>query len=228
MKGIIFDFNGTMFFDEEFQNKAWKTFVKQKTGRDISDDEFQEYIHGRNADVSLPYLLQRNLTKQEVMDLEEEKELIYRRLCLESRDFKLADGLPRFLDDLTAAEIPHTIATASALANVRFFFENLNLYQWFRLEDVIYNDGTIPGKPEPDIYLRAADAIQVDISDCVIFEDAKSGIESAKRAGAGKIVGVASMLDDNTLLDLGASMTIADYKDLDLLHEIEIYGGQKS
>lgn len=124
MRGVIFDFNGTMFFDEEFQNKAWKIFIEQKIGRDISDDEFQEYIHGRNANVSLPYFLQRDLTMQEIMGLEEEKEKIYRQLCMESKSFKLADGLPRFLDKLNAKGIPYTIATASALGNVNFFFEN--------------------------------------------------------------------------------------------------------
>jgi beta-phosphoglucomutase-like phosphatase (HAD superfamily) len=215
MKGVIFDFNGTMFFDEEFQNKAWKTFIGQKIGRDISEQEFQEYVHGRNADSTLSYFLNKNLTKQEVMELEEEKEKIYRQLCLESKNFKLADGLPQFLNELTVKKIPHTIATASALGNVQFFFENLNLDKWFKLEEVVYNDGTIQGKPKPDIYLKAADMINVNILDCVIFEDAKSGIEAAKRAGAGKIVGVTSMLESNILLDLGATITIANYNELD-------------
>lgn len=220
MRGVIFDFNGTMFFDEEFQNKAWKTFIEQKIGRDISNNEFQEYVHGRNANVSLPYFLQRDFTKQEIMELEEEKEKIYRQLCIESKDFKLADGLPQFLDELNVRGIPHTIATASALGNVNFFFEYLNLHKWFQVKDVVYNDGTIQGKPEPDIYLKAADVIKVNISDCVIFEDAKSGIESAKRAGAGKIVGVTSMLDDNKLLNLGASITISNFNDFDKLDYI--------
>ncbi|HCT90654.1 MAG TPA: HAD family hydrolase [Lachnospiraceae bacterium] len=216
MQGIIFDFNGTMFFDEKFQNISWRTFIEQKVGRDISDHEFQEYIHGRNADASFSYLFNKTLTRQEIMALEEEKETIYRQLCMESEDFKLADGLPRFLDELCAGNVPHTIATASGWENVRFFFEHLRLDQWFRLEDVVYNDGTIRGKPEPDIYLRAAETIHVDIADCVVFEDAKSGIESARRAGAGRIVGVASMLDRHTLLDLGASVAIDDYNDLNL------------
>lgn len=220
MKGVIFDFNGTMFFDEKFQNKAWRIFIKQRTGRDISNYEFQEYIHGRNADVTLSYFLQRKLAKQEVTALEEEKERIYRQLCIGSSDFKLADGLPRFLDYLNAEGIPHTIATASAFGNVMFFFERLNLHKWFRLEEIAYNDGTTAGKPEPDIYLKAADLLHINSSDCVVFEDAQSGIEAAKRAGAGTIVGVASMLGRHRLLSLGASVTIADYNDFDNLRSI--------
>ncbi|MCD8013152.1 MAG: HAD family phosphatase [Lachnospiraceae bacterium] len=220
MKGVIFDFNGTMFFDEAFQNESWKTFIEQKIGRDISDNEFQEYVHGRNADVTLSYFLQRDFSKQEIRELEEEKEIIYRDLCIKSEDFKLADGLPRFLDEIVSRGIPHTIATASALGNVKFFFEHLCLDKWFRLEDVVYNDGAIRGKPYPDIYLKAAEAIKVDIADCVVFEDAKSGIESAVQAGAGKIVGVASMLDSCTLISLGVSTTIENYDDIDRLNRI--------
>ena len=51
--GVIFDFNGTMFYDEEFQTNSWRTFVESKVKRNISDQEVQEYIHGRNAEVAL-------------------------------------------------------------------------------------------------------------------------------------------------------------------------------
>lgn len=50
MAGAVFDFNGTMFFDEKFQEISWRTFIGQKVKRDITDEEFQKYIHGRNAD----------------------------------------------------------------------------------------------------------------------------------------------------------------------------------
>ena len=63
--------------------------------------------------------------------LEEEKESLYRALCLASPDFALAPGLPEFLDALREREIPRNIATASALPNVRFFFEYLPLGRWF-------------------------------------------------------------------------------------------------
>ncbi|MCI8881051.1 MAG: HAD family phosphatase, partial [Clostridiaceae bacterium] len=143
MTGAIFDFNGTMFFDEAFQERSWREFLGQKTGRDVTDAEFQEYIHGRNADVSLPYFLQRSLSRQEIEDLEEEKEVIYRDLCLKSADFRLADGLPLFLDRLKQLDFPITIATASGWNNVQFFFDHLGLDRWFNLQNVVYNDGTI-------------------------------------------------------------------------------------
>lgn len=220
MTGIIFDFNGTMFFDEKFQEKAWRQFLETKIGREVTEEEFQEYVHGRNSEITLPYFLKRDLTKEEVMSLEEEKEVVYRSLCLESEDFKLADGISEFLDELVERKIPMTIATASALNNVKFFFEHLHLDKWFEFDKVVFNDGTLPGKPEPDLFLKAAEKINMDIEKCIIFEDSKSGIEAARRAKAKTVIGVASMLDIEELETLGATKSINGYCDMEMLMDI--------
>lgn len=212
MVAVLFDFNGTMFFDEKFQEVSWRRFLQEKTGREISDQEFQEYVHGRNADVTLPYFLKRSFSREEIEVLEEKKEVIYRQLCLESPAFKLAEGLIDFLDELAARKIPMTIATASGLNNVKFFFKYLNLNKWFDLDKVVYNDGTVPGKPEPDLYLKAARRLGVDIKDCVVFEDSSSGIEAAKRAHAKQIVKVASMKHGDADQSVSINV-IEDYSD---------------
>lgn len=217
MKGIIFDFNGTMFYDEIFQEQSWKLFLKQKGKSSISEEDFQKYIHGVNADVSLEYIFNRKLTREEVIDLEEEKEVLYRELCLKSAQFKLADGLPHFLDELKAQHIPITIATASGYSNVTFFFKELYLDRWFDFKKVVYNDGSFKGKPNPDIFLKASQMLQIPITDCTIFEDSRSGIEAAKRANADKVIGVASMLDKQTLDQLGVTASIKDYTDYETL-----------
>ena len=45
MIGILFDFNGTMFFDESFQEESWESFLMKKIGRAVTEKEFQKYIH---------------------------------------------------------------------------------------------------------------------------------------------------------------------------------------
>ena len=152
-------------------------------------------------------------SKEEVFELGEEKEKYYRELCLKDREkFTLAKGLEDFLDYLKEKSCPINIATASGLNNINFFFEQFKLERWFERNKIVYFDGTFKGKPEPDIYLIAAKNLDINIKDCVVFEDAKSGIESAYRAGAGKIIAVESMLDKNTLMSLnGVTETIKDY-----------------
>lgn len=223
IKGILFDFNGTMFYDEAFQTDSWKTFLENKLGRTVTDEEMQIYVHGRNAKETFDYFFQRDVSLEESNVLEEEKEVIYRSLCLSSPEkFHLAEGLPEFLDELKKCSIPFTIATASGFQNVKFFFEQLRLDRWFDLDKVVYNDGTFPGKPEPDIYLRAAGKIGTDIHNCIVFEDARSGIQAAYRAGAQKVIGVASMLDMDDLSAMeGVCGVIRDYHDAaDLLFPV--------
>ena len=112
---------------------------------------------------------------------------------------RLAPGAAELLDWLCEHGIPHTIATASEIRNVRFFREHFGLDRWFDPRRIVYDDGTFSGKPAPDIYLRAAERIGLSPSRCIVAEDARSGIEAARRAGAGMIVAVASTMDRGTV-----------------------------
>ena len=123
-----------------------------------------------------------------------EKEALYRKRCLlEPEKFKLAPGAIELLDFLKENNIPRTIATMSEWDNVEFYIKEFHLEEWFDIEKIVYSDGTIPGKPAPDIFQIAAEKINLQPSDCLVFEDAIAGINSASNAGIGKIIAVASL-----------------------------------
>lgn len=215
MKGVLFDFNGTLLFDGKLQDESWHEFWEQKLGRKIDDAEYHEHMDGVNEIEAFSYFMGKKLSQAQAEALEEEKEIIYRTKCLALGDeFKLAPGLPDFLDELKARKIPFNLATASVMSNVKFFFEHLGLGKWFKIEYVIHKDGQILSKPAPDMYLKAAEVIGVEVSDCVIFEDSRMGIKAAKAAHAKKIIGVMSSKDEETLKSYGASEVTADYTDL--------------
>lgn len=143
---------------------------------------------------------------------------MYRDMCLkDEKMFKLVKGLPEFLDKLKEARIPLTIATGAPISNVKFYFKHLNLGKWFDINKVVYTDGSFKGKPEPDIFLKAAKNINVDIENCTVFEDAILGIEAAKRANAAKIIAVSSTLENNKLLSIdGISYVIKDFTEISI------------
>ena len=191
MKGIIFDFNGTLFWDSEIQENAWKTFGTKLSGRNITDEEFNTYFHGRTNKDTLEYLKKRELTEEEVNELAQQKESIYRDLCKSDLSkFKLAPGVERYLNYLKENNIPFTIATASEINNVNFFIKEFQLDKWFDIIKIVYDDGTFRGKPEPDIYLKASEALNIQPDNCIVFEDALSGVQSAQRAGVKEIIAV--------------------------------------
>lgn len=190
MKGIIFDFNGTLFWDSAQQELAWRTFAGEIIHREISDLEFQEYIHGRSNNFIFEYLFGKSLTEDKLAELSEQKEKLYRQLCADQLSFQLAPGAAELLDYLKSQNIPRAIATASGKTNVDFYIRQLGLEKWFDLNRIVYNDGSIPGKPAPDIYIKAAQAVRAEPRDCIVFEDAVSGIRAANAAGIGKIIAV--------------------------------------
>ena len=217
MKGIIFDFNGTMFWDSEIQEKAWRTYGKQLTGKDITDEEFSKYFHGRTNKDTLEYLTGRALSKQEVNKLSQEKESIYRELCKENPEkFKLAPGMERFLDFLKQNDIPMTIATASEINNVNFFIKELKLDKWFNIDKIVYDDGTFKGKPEPDIYLKAAKNINIKPENCFVFEDALSGVLSARSAGIKNIIVVVPNGRKNLFKEQSDILVINSFEEAEL------------
>ena len=216
-KGIIFDFNGTLLFDTEQHEQAWRDYVKELCVREITDDEFRYCIHGRtNADI-LKYFLHNGLTDREIERHSEAKEEVYRRLCMKMSDrLHLADGAYELLDMLKAAGVRMAVATSSGRSNTQFYIKRFDLWRWFNQNTFVYNDGSIPGKPEPDIYITAAEAIGLEPSECVVFEDMPSGIESAVAAGAGRIIAVSSSLSQEFLSSVGGvDEVIADFRDED-------------
>ena len=192
-KGVIFDFNGTLFWDSMLHFIAWRVYSKQLTGKPFSDEEMLEYMFGHTNEDILTYALGKKPDKALLDRYASEKEAYYRKMCLESPDeFKLAPHAEEFLDYLKENQVPMAIATMSEWCNVEFYLKEFNLQRWFDLDKIVYSDGTIPGKPAPDIYLIAAKRLGLDPKDCTVFEDAVAGLRSAHAAGAGEIIAVAS------------------------------------
>lgn len=192
MIAYIFDFNGTMVTDSHIHETAWRYYVEQLCHRKVSQTEFREHVHGKTSPAILEYFLgEKMLSPRKLAAYSEEKEALYRQLCLQNQEqFHLTDGLPEFLDAAKEHNIPMTIATAANLANIDFYFDYFGLDKWFDKDRVAYDDGSLNGKPEPDIYQKAMNLLSVKPENCVVFEDAVSGVIAAKRAGAGKIIGI--------------------------------------
>lgn len=193
--GVIFDFNGTLFWDTPLHNKAWNIFLK-KYNLQFSDDDFFRLIHGKNnRDIFVSLFPDKQLSDADINGLIHEKETLYQQLCLQT-DMQMAPGAVSFFEYLQKEEIPFTIATASGKENVDFYFEHLEISKWFDYDKVVYNNGKIKGKPDPEIYCIAMDVIGKKPEEVIVFEDAIAGLQSAKNAGAGCIIAVNSNDDD--------------------------------
>jgi len=183
-KGAIFDFNGTIFWDTAFHDRAFDIFLK-KHGVQLTDEEKRVKIHGQaNPDI-MRGIFGNQLSEKDIADFTQDKELIYRQLCV--NDLKFAPGAEDLFDFLKAKGIPFTIATSAGIENVSFYYENMHLDRWFSMDKIVYDQGIFRGKPHPDVFLAAAKKLELNPEETVIFEDSVPGIIAAQRAGAGKI-----------------------------------------
>lgn len=122
-KGIIFDFNGTLFFDSEKHLEAWREFSKHVRKYEFTDEEMRDFMFGRTNKDILAYLLKREPEPELVEELTREKEALYREMCRKDKIHTvLADGATELLDYLVENNIPHTIATMSEKNKCRFFY----------------------------------------------------------------------------------------------------------
>ncbi len=197
MQGIIFDFNGTLFFDSQLHYDAWRVYSKKLRGYSFTDEEMRNNMFGRtNADI-IEYAIGRKPSEEMVEKFAKEKEAEYRQMCLKDRSKMIfSPGAEAFLNYLKENNIPRTIATMSEWDNVEFYIKEFNLAKWFDLDKIVYSNGKIPGKPAPDIYRIAAQNIGLETKECIVVEDALSGIKSAENAGIGMIIAIASVEKD--------------------------------
>jgi beta-phosphoglucomutase len=186
IRGAVFDFNGTLFWDTDLHNRAWDRFLENKRII-LSDEEKNHIIHGRNNQDILLALFKRYLSQNEIDQYITEKESIYQEMCL-NENLQLAPGALDFLDFLSSHDIPFTIATASGAENVGFYFSYLGLGSYFDRSKVIFNDGSIRSKPHPEIFQKAMEVMGLGASETVVFEDSFAGISAAENALAGKII----------------------------------------
>jgi beta-phosphoglucomutase-like phosphatase (HAD superfamily) len=192
-EGIIFDFNGVLLWDASLHERSWQAVAFKSRGFEMTEQEFALHMHGRPNRYVHEYLAGRSIEGQELHDLIQFKESLYRELCRKNpQTFVLSPGAVDLLDALVKHDIPRTIATSSEGTNLNFFREHLALDQWFDFAKIVFDDGRLPGKPAPDMYLAAARNIGLSPHQCVVVEDAISGIQSAHAAGIGYIIGLAT------------------------------------
>jgi HAD superfamily hydrolase (TIGR01509 family) len=188
-QAVIFDFNGTMFFDTQFQLDAWNMVLKEDGRKPLSAEEYREVLCGRGSIETVQYLYGAQVSEETMISSRMRKKKYYQQLCQEDPEhFCLAPGVEQYLDALVEKAVPFTIATSSSPYSVDFYFETMHLSRWFQRERIICSDRIQRGKPAPDLFLVAAEELGVPPEDCLVFEDANAGIRAANAAGIGSVI----------------------------------------
>ena len=201
-----------MFFDSSLHLEAWSKIYRDLYPND-TDPPDTELFCGPCNDAILKKMAPW-LSPEERQLYSERKEELYRQSCVANSEiFHLAPGTESFLHRLQCEGIPFGLASASIKSNIDFFFDSFALGRWFRIEDIVYDDGTFPDKGA--MHLEAARRLNVEIADCLLVEDSLSSIRLAKQNGAGCIVAIGSTADPEALAVAGGDYHIRDFTEFD-------------
>ena len=181
IKGLIFDLDGVLVFTDKFHYQAWKTMADELGV--YFDETINHRLRGVSRMDSLEIILERyegpDLSLREKEKLAEKKNEIYRTL-LES--MTPDDVTKEVRDTLTKLrEKGYKLAIGSSSKNAKFILEKVELKDAF---DAISDGNNITkSKPDPEVFLKAAEYLGLPPKACMVVEDADAGIEAAFKGG---------------------------------------------
>lgn len=211
MKAVIFDFNGTLFNDHDKHVKAWSQISMYLRGKKIDQDELYNKCNGVCNKKIIQYLSVDLLDENELEAFSNMKEAYYRKYCQDDlKHFHLIEGATKYFEKLKQDKIPFTIASASIKTNIDFFIKAFALDKYMNVNDIVYDDGTYLNKV--GMFKTASNRLNVDMKDCLVFEDSVSGIQAAYQAGCRNIVVVNSAKQEGLKHYPGVIDVIDDYQ----------------
>jgi len=209
-QAALFDLDGTLVDNKDFHSRAFESFRVRHRLPPEGPDARARFGGRRNSEI-FAEVFGRELTSEELLGFEEEKEALYREL---SRGGLVpVPGLVELLDRLDALGIPTALATSAPQANVEHSLAELDLAG--RFQAVVRGDEVARGKPHPDVFLEAARRLGVDPERSLAFEDAPLGVAAVQAAGS-RCVALATTLSRAELLALEPppDLVVADYREL--------------
>ena len=182
MKSFIFDLDGVLVFTDKYHYEAWKALADRL--HIPFDEDFNNNLRGVSRMASLDLILSngnpsKTYTQEEKEAFATEKNDTYRGLLAKMTPADVTQEVRDTLAELRRRG--HKLAIGSSSKNTKFILKQVNLEDAF---DAI-SDGTniTRSKPDPEVFLKAAEFLGVDPKDCIVVEDATAGIDAAKAAG---------------------------------------------
>lgn len=208
---VIFDMDGVIVHSNPIHKTTINEFCR-KYGLEVSDQELREKVYGRTNQDWIPAVF-GDISQDRITELADEKEQMFRDVFDPKKH--VVSGFVEFLDLLKEHEIKMVVATSAPAENAVHILEGLDIFGYF---DAVLNSSHVSkSKPDPEPYLKAAKAVNVDPKDCIVFEDSISGVQSGLNAGA-KVVGVTTTHTQDELSN--CQLVIEDFSGLEVA-EIE-------
>ena len=202
LRAVLWDLDGTLVDSAELHWLSWRDTLAAE-GLIITYQQFLDTF-GQKNDRILPGWLGPETSLDRIREVGDAKEAAYRQL-VQDRGLTPLPGAAEWLRTLHAGGWKQVIASSAPRANVGVMLRVLGVDT--ELDAIVSAEDVTAGKPDPQVFLRAAAAVGVPPGRCVVVEDALVGIEAARRAGI-KAIGV------SRVPDFEADLVVASLEDL--------------
>ena len=191
--GVLFDLDGVLLDSEGLYTTFWQSMDERfPTGV----ENFAAFIKGFNLARILAYF-DSDETRERVVEALVEYEKLMR--------FEFFPGALDFVERLRAAGMPMAIVTSSDRKKMQALYSQHPAFPGM-FDQIVTGDMVTNAKPDPECFLRGAQLLGVDIKDCFVFEDSRSGLMAARASGA-RVIGVATTLNRDLVEGL-SDMTV--------------------
>jgi len=203
LTNVIFDMDGVIVDSHAAHIRTWKRFLLS-LGKSVSDADLNFVRQGRKRQEILRFFL-GELSDDQVLAHCHVKDVMFRA---EVEGIKMLPGVQELLEDLRCGGVPIALASCGGRARVHHLLSVLRLREYFTV--IVTGDEVTFGKPDPEIFHKAAWQLRVHPAESIVFEDSVSGVQGAKAAGM-KCVGIADRQAAPALLQAGAAYVLPNF-----------------
>jgi len=211
-KGVIFDMDGTLIESTQADYEAWRILFADYKQRLSFEDYFP--LIGMKSTVVVQTHLQ--LDEEEAIKALTQK-LKYFEEFIYNNGINTVPFAIKLLQQLKQYDLKMALATSSRNSKVKMVLELLELKKYFDI--VVNGDHVNRSKPAPDVFLLAAEKLKLLPAECVVIEDAASGVKAAKNAGM-KCIAITTTHKRDLLAE--ADLVIDSYEGLNLQHFVAL------
>ncbi len=216
--GFIFDWDGVVVDSSAQHEESWERLAAQE-GLPLFEGHFKLGFGKRNQ-LIIPEILKWTRDAKEITRLGDQKEIHYREIIRET-GIEPLPGVRAFLEMLVREKIPFAVGSSTPRENIIAVMSRAGIEGFF---DKIVAAGDVQkGKPDPEVFLKAAERINLPPERCVVFEDSISGVE-AGLAGGMTVVGLTTTNSRERMERSGASLVRDSFKEMSLEEILEIVG----
>jgi beta-phosphoglucomutase len=183
---VIFDMDGVICHTNPYHSLAFREFFSVRNLAP-TDEEFAGHMFGKSNSYILSHFLKRPITGEEFLQMEEEKEGLFRKIY--EPYIEPIAGIVELMTDLKNNGVRIGVATSAPRANLDLILSKVPVGTHFG--SILASEDVKRHKPDPEVYLSSAINLGVKPEQCLVFEDSFSGVSAALNAGM-RVVGVLS------------------------------------